>query len=1170
MFVHLHVHSHYSLLDGLAKIDELLNKTKEQGLKSLALTDHGTMYGTIEFYQKAKELGIKPIIGVEAYIARHGHTQKRPKLDISPYHIVLLAKNEIGYRNLLKLTTKAHLEGFYYKPRVDFKLLEKHNEGLIALSACLQGEIPVAILSGQLSKAQEAIKRYQNIFGRENFYLEIQNHPNISKQKTANEAIANLAQKTNTPLVATNDTHYLNADDDKVHDVLMCIQTQRTVTDENRLSMIGTDFSLRDPQDMITSFQDFPQATENTLKIAEQCNLEIKLGESKLPLFPVPGKGTTDDYLRGLCFKGLDRRYKIKDPANPLSKEEKEINERLNYELSVIAKTNFSSYFLIVQDLVNWAKGEGIVVGPGRGSAGGSLVSYLLNITDVDPIKYNLLFERFLNPERISMPDIDLDFADVRRDEVIEYAKNKYGKNKVAQIITFGTMAARAAVRDCGRALGFPYDYCDKIAKLIPMFNTLEEALRAEPELRELYNSDPQAKKLIDYSKKLEGVARHASTHACGTVISPEELDTYIPLQHASQDDQSTITQYEMHAVEDLGLLKMDFLGLKNLTIIQNALRIIDKVKKINIDIQTIPLDDKKAYELFQKGQTTGVFQFESAGMKRYLKQLKPTEFEDLIAMVALFRPGPMDWIPDYIAGKHGKKKAHYIHPKLKPILENTYGVAIYQEQVMQIGRDLAGFTLAEADVLRKAVGKKIKKLLLEQKKKFIDGCVANEINRKTAQAIFTFIEPFAGYGFNRSHAACYAMIAYQTAYLKAKYPTEFMAALLTADQENTDRVAIEITECEQMGLEVLPPDINESFDTFAVVPETKNIRFAFSAIKNLGNNIIEQLIEERKVGGKFANFNDFLKRTSSTGLNKKSLESLAMSGALDQLEERKQVLANMDRILEYIKSTGKANAAGQTDLFGSLGSNSQAAPSLKLEPVEPATKKERLAWEKELLGLYVSENPLEEYKEFLAVSTVPFKDIPQQKSDQTVKVGGVVNKAKKIITKKNQPMLFVELENGLDKIEVIVFPSLLEKNHDIWQEGKIVLVEGKLNDRDGEMKILGDEVREINRELIDKWETVQSMRQASSNRSNEIDFEPEDNQDDSESAASTVVKIKIPANASPALFHQLKEIFTAHQGKQRVILRVPEENGNIKEVKTNYLVDYSEEMAEKLKKQLS
>ncbi|MBU4455147.1 DNA polymerase III subunit alpha, partial [Patescibacteria group bacterium] len=912
-FVHLHVHSHYSLLDGLAKIDDLVNRAKEDGAEALALTDHGVMYGVIEFYQKCKKAGIKPIIGVEAYLAPGSRLDKNTRSDEKNYHLVLLAKNNEGYNNLIKLTSIAHMEGFYYKPRVDWEVLKEHCQGLIAMSACLAGEIPRLIVAGKMDKAKKRISEYQELFGKENFYLELQDHPNLEHQAEVNKKLIQLSKESGAPLVATNDVHYLNKDDDEAQDVLLCLQTKKKKEDRDRMSMVGENYSFRSTGEMTKTFKDTPQAIENTVKIAGECNLEIELGQTHLPSFQVPGGKSADEYLTELCIEGMAKRYgydkeKIIKSYREFAKNEEsgEKNsdgeilrqklERLNYELSVIKKMGFSPYFLIVADFVNWAKNNNIVVGPGRGSAAGSFVSYLAGITNLDPLEYDLLFERFLNPDRISMPDIDLDFADIRRDEVIRYVEEKYGQDHVAQIITFGTMAARAAIRDVGRALDYPYDYCDKLAKMIPMFSKIKQALEIVGELKEIYRTEEAARKIIDYAKRLEGVARHASTHACGVLITKNPLTDYVPLQYASSSDRTIVSQYSLHPVEDLGLLKMDFLGLKNLTIIESAIKIIKNTRGLEINIDKIPLDDKGAYKLLQEGETTGIFQLESSGMKRYLRELKPTEFEDIIAMVSLYRPGPMEWIPNYIAGKQGRKKPQYLHPKLEPILSKTYGVAIYQEQVMQMARALAGFSMAEADVLRKAVGKKIPKLLSEQKEKFIDGCVKNGIASQLAEKIFSFIEPFAGYGFNRSHGACYALIGYQTAYLKANWPTEFMAALLTSDQENIDRIAIEIEECRYMGIEVLPPDINQSFASFTVITsgtvknkivsrdeKANTIRFGLKAVKNIGNNIVDVIINERKKNGPYQDITDFLERVNDKDLNKKSLESLIKCGSFDQ-----------------------------------------------------------------------------------------------------------------------------------------------------------------------------------------------------------------------------------------------------------------------------------------------
>ncbi|HLD27230.1 MAG TPA: DNA polymerase III subunit alpha, partial [Patescibacteria group bacterium] len=854
MFVHLHTHSHYSLLDGLPKIPELVKKAKEFGMPALALTDHGSMYGVIEFYQQCKKQGIKPIIGEEFYLAPNSRFDKKGGLEEKSFHLILLAKNQAGYKNLLKLTSRAHLEGFYYKPRIDWELLTEHHEGLIASTACLQGEVPRAILSGNLAKAEELILKYKSTFGDDNFYLELQHNPNIPDQATVNDQLVEFSKKLNLPLIATNDVHYLNPDDAEAQDILLCIQTKKKQAETDRMTMLGEDFSFTSPEKMKAAFAHLPQALANTLKIAEQCNLEIELGKVLLPYFAVPNGQTADDYLTSLCEQGLKKRYGDSPAA--------EVKERLNYELSVIKKTGFASYFLIVQDFVNWAKNHEIVVGPGRGSAAGSIVAYLSNITNIDPIAFELIFERFLNPDRITMPDIDLDFADTKRDQVIAYVSEKYGEDQVAQIITFGTMAARAAVRDVGRALGISYAYCDRVAKMIPMFTNLDDALTNVTDLKQIYDDDPQAKNLIDFAKKLEGVARHSSTHACGVLITPDRLDNHVPVQHASTDDNSNVSQYSLHPIEDLGLLKMDFLGLKNLTIIETALEIIAKTAGQKINIDEIPPNDARAFQLLKKGQTIGVFQLESSGMKRYLVQLEPTNIEDIIVMISLYRPGPMDFIADYIAGKKGRRAITYLHPKLKPILEKTYGIAVYQEQIMEIARELSGFTYSEADVLRKAVGKKIKSLLDDQEEKMVSGMVKNGVNERVAKKIWEYILPFARYGFNRAHAASYAMISYQTAWLKANYPTQFMAALLTADRENSDRVALEIAECEKMGIAVLPPDVNESYSIFTMVvseetQKTPRIRFGLQAIKNVGEHVTKVIIHERKNRGHFKNLED-------------------------------------------------------------------------------------------------------------------------------------------------------------------------------------------------------------------------------------------------------------------------------------------------------------------------
>ncbi|MDZ7611715.1 MAG: DNA polymerase III subunit alpha [Candidatus Moranbacteria bacterium] len=1079
-FTHLHVHTHYSLLDGLTKIDDLLDKVKEMGMDSVAITDHGVMYGVPEFYEKAVEKGVKPIIGCEFYLNPYGRDKKQSKADDIRHHLILLAKNNQGYKNLLKLSTKAHLEGFYYKPRIDLQILEKYAEGLIGLTACIEGEIPSLIISKNYEQAKKKALEYQRILGEGNFYLELQHLPNLDKQQIANEGLKKLSQETGIPLVATTDSHYVNPEDNEVQDILLCIQTGKKIDDENRLSLKENPLYLKSPEEMAKNFADVPEAVENTFKIAEKCNVEIEFGNTKLPRFEPPEGYSNEEYLREICEQGLKEKY-----GENVTNEHR---ERMEYELDIISRMGFSSYFLIVQDFTRWARKNEIVVGPGRGSAAGSFVSYLAGITNVDPIKYSLLFERFLNPDRVSMPDIDLDFADHRRDEVLEYVRKKYGKDHVAQIITFGTMAARAAIRDAGRVMGVEYNYCDKLSKMVPAFNTLDQALENSRELLEEYNSNANAKKIIDAAHRLEGIARHASVHACGVVITDKPVTEYSPLQYITGKEgaeEGLVTQYSASSkssyVEKIGLLKMDFLGLRNLTIIENALKVIKKTTGDVIDIEKIFLEDQETFKLLQKGHTTGIFQLESSGMKNYLQKLKPSQFEDVIAMVALYRPGPMEWIPDFIDRKHGRKRVEYLHPKLEPILQNTYGVAIYQEQVMQIARDLAGFSLGEADILRKAMGKKIHELIKEQKEKFIQGAKQNGIPDQMAKQIFSFIEPFAGYGFNRSHAACYALIGYQTAFLKARYPAQFMTALLNSDKDDIDRIAIEIEEARIMGIEVLPPDVNESLIEFALIQDSSmseekdkqsQIRFGLEAIKGVGHNIAGRIIEERKKKGPFKDIIDMVERVNDKDLNKKSLEALAMSGALDSVIERNKMLQNVETVLNYAKDYQKNKASGQSSLF-SLGTeeNKIEVPKINLEEVEPTNKAQRLSWERALLGLYVSDHPLKGYQDYFSSKATAIASLSQDKVGQIITVGGIMTKLQKVYTRNNQVMYFATLEDGVGKLEALVFPKTIEKNPDLWQEEKIVLLKGKLSDKDSEYKLLCEEGIEVDSQELAEFE---------------------------------------------------------------------------------------------------
>lgn len=1144
-FVHLHTHSHYSLLDGLSKIDQLIARAKEYGMPALALTDHGVMYGAVEFYQKAKKAGINPIIGMEAYVAPGGMLNKQPKIDNKYYHLVLLAKDFTGYKNLMKLTSKAHLEGFYYKPRIDGELLERHHQGLIALSACLKGEIPQLILAGDLKGAERKVRAYQELFGKDYFYLEVQHHAGIPEQEKANEGLYALGKKTGAGIVATNDVHYLSPSDAEAHDVLICLQTKHKKSDSSRMSYLVDDFSFRSPERMAKDFKDHPEALSRTLEIANQCHLELPLNEIQLPHFSLPDGCTADEYLKKLCYENLAARLP--------KKEIQEGKKRLAYELSVIQKTGYASYFLIVQDVVNWAKQKNIVVGPGRGSAAGSLVAYLTNITNIDPLAYHLLFERFLNPERVSMPDIDLDFADTKRDEIIGYVAQKYGHDRVAQIITFGTMAARVSVRDVGRVLGASYTFCDKLAKLIPMFSSLDQALELVPELKNLYGQDDMAKKIIDMAKKLEGCARHTSTHACGVVITKNPLTEYTPLQYSSSDDKTVVTQYSLHAVEDLGLLKMDFLGLKNLTLIEAAIEIIEKIHGKKIDIERIPLDDHKTFSLLKQGNTTGVFQLESSGMKRYLKMLKPTELEDIIAMVALYRPGPMEFIKDFIDNKHGRKKIKYLDERLKPILEKTHGIAVYQEQIMHIARDIAGFSYAEADVLRKAVGKKIKKLLDEQEEKMVSGMMKNGITKEKAQRIWKFILPFARYGFNRAHAACYAMIAYQTAYLKANYPVEFMAALLTSDQENSDRVAIEIEECKKMGIAVLAPDINESYSTFTVVADTittdsPRIRFGLKAIKNLGAHIVKEIIHERKTNGPFSSLANFLSRIQDKDLNKKSLESLIKSGALNNLGDQGQMLFNLDAMLNYYHVAKKEARAGQTNLFGVMEGKH---PPLHLLPAEKTALAQKLMWEKEFLGLYISDHPINAYLPYLKKTGVlPYNALAGH-AGEIITIVGVITKIQRKFTKNSDPMLFASLEDNTGTIEILVFPKLLYATAALWKEGAVVLIKGRVSDKDGETKILADKARPLD---LEKMKTNMQKKLQQTTQTSFIVKQERDS-----------IILSLPQKTHKALIEKLRLFFSKNPGPLHVHLLVKQGN-TAKKIATNYSISYNEYIDEKLK----
>lgn len=1119
-FVHLHNHTHYSLLDGLSKPKECVQAAKKHGSPAIAITDHGVLYGAVEFYKEAKKEDIKPIIGCEIYVAPQGRLRKEPGTPIN--HLTLLAYSNEGYQNLIQLVTKAHLEGFYYKPRVDHGLLREFHKGLIALSGCVASEVSEATLNDDLDKAFELIKMYQNIFGRENFFMEIMDHPEMKDQVKIRQKALDLAKTSGATLVATNDNHYLLKEHSGSHDILICIQTNRTIQDQNRMRYIGN-YSVRTPEEMEAAFSDCPDSLENTLRIAERCNVEIQFGRNLIPVFDTPDRKSYKEYLRELCIKGLYERYGDNPPP--------EIKERLEYELAVIHKSGFEVYFLIVYDLVFYAKEKGIVVGPGRGSAAGSLVSYCLKITDIDPLQYGLLFERFLNPERVSMPDIDIDFDDERREEVLNYVVQKYGRDRVAQIITFGTMAARAAVRDVGRAMGYPYAEVDRIAKLVPppvqgRHIPLKESIKNDPELKKVYETEPRANALLSNAVALEGTIRQAGTHACAVVFSKEPLTNYTPLQIAPGGETEIITQFSMKPLEDLGLLKMDFLGLRNLTIIKHAVENIEKSRGTCIDIHSAPLDDKKTFDLLTAGETTGVFQLESSGMRHYLKELKPTGINDIIAMVSLYRPGPMPWIPLYIKGKHESEKIKYLHASFESILKETYGVAVYQEQILQLARDFSGFTLGEADILRKAVGKKSPQLLEEQKEKFIEGAVNRGHSRKFAESVFEkVIEPFAAYGFNKSHATCYAFIAYQTAYLKAHFPVEFMAALMTADSDNIDRIVIEVNECETMKIKVLPPSVNESFGSFTAVDDN-TIRFGLSAIKGLGDNAVSAIIQVRE-SGRFRDLEDFAKRVKSEVLNKKSLESLAYSGALDEFGDRKAIAASTEEIVKYARQVQKRSEEGQTDIFGMLQGDSFEAPApLQVRNIAPSTLFERLGFEKEFLGLYVSGHPLHGLQRYLAKKVHSIASLNEDDLGKKLKIGGLVTKFKRILTKTGAYMAYAGIEDLSGRMEVVIFPKTYQQFSSSLGEGQILFFEGRLSKRHDDTQFIADSVQSVSLDSL-----IASAKREG------LYGEPPLNPHKKDTNA--VFVIDIPESAPDKIFADLKNLLNENRGHTKVILNV-------------------------------
>ncbi|HUV46951.1 MAG TPA: DNA polymerase III subunit alpha [Candidatus Bathyarchaeia archaeon] len=1070
-FVHLHVHTEYSLLDGLSKIPELVKKAKDLNMPALAITDHGVMYGVIPFYLECQEQGIKPIIGCEIYMAQRSRFDKQTKIDADQYHLLLLTKNLEGYRNLMKLVTEAHLNGFYYRPRADFELLEKYHQGLICTTACIEGEVPSLLLEGKEEQAKKVSQKLLTIFG-EDFYLEIQVHPRIKKQSQANEKLVVLSRKLGIPLVATNDVHYVDRKDAEAQDALLAVQTKKTIADKNRMTMIDSpDFYLRSAQEMKELFIEQPDALKNSLKIAQKCDLKIPIGRWILPRFPLKKKETAESVLEKLAEKNVKLRF-----PHP----SKQFRERLSYELDVICKKGFATYFLIVQDFVNWAKVQGIRVGPGRGSAAGSLVSYILRITTINPLEHNIPFERFLSPDRPTPPDIDLDFADDRRDEVIAYVTKKYGKGKVAQIITFGTMEARGSIRDIGRVLGMPYSEPDKIAKLIPVGFSIEEAMNSVIELQEFYKQK-EFKKLLDLAKKVEGCSRHASTHAAGVVIADKDLTEYVPLQKESKGER-IITQYDMYALDlnvsekAIGLLKMDFLGLRNLSILQKSIELVSQNTGKKVDISEIPLDDKGVFQLISKGQTVGVFQLESGGMRRVAKNLKPSQFSDITAMVALYRPGPMDLIPEFIKGKENKHKVKYPHPDLIPILEETYGIALYQEQCLQIANLMAGYTMAEADNLRRAIGKKKKAIMNKEKEKFADGAKEKGYSKNVADKVWGYIERFAGYGFNKAHSVSYAMIAYQTAYMKVHYPVEFMTALLTAESVTSsgpikdEKVSRAIEEAKGMNIFILPPEINKSQTWFSIERdphslEGKAIRFGLAAIKNVGEAAIEAILNEKKKR-EFTSLTDFCSKVDNQKVNKKVLESLIQVGAFDAFGKRAALLSGLEKIRQQAYEEQKRKANGQTSFFDNPGDKVTSHMSKdELPEIDEFEKSDLLSLEKSLLGIYLTENPWEKFLvELESQVTHRIYELDQAElGEAKVKIGGVITRIRKILTRRgNNEMAFVTIQDKTGSIELVIFPRIFNLVKDFLNKDRVIIVEGKLDSRDDRVSLIAEKIKEL------------------------------------------------------------------------------------------------------------
>ena len=1222
-FVHLHNHTHYSLLDGLTKVPDLINFCTETGMKAVAVTDHGTMCGLVELYKEAAAANIKPVLGLEAYVAARKLTDKDPAHDKERFHITLLAQNNKGYENLCRMLTIAEIDGTYYKPRIDHDLMEKYNEGIICLSGCASSEISVKLKENDYDGAMELVKWYSSVF-KDRFYLEMQDHGHPDSpthwevQNRINKGLQKIAKETGLPLVVTCDGHYLKHEDRDAHEILLCVGTASNLSDPNRMTLKDFELHVIPPADIIKRWgKDFPDAIRNTRKIAESCNVDLQLGRILIPKFPgIPDGLNEKQYLDQLVFRGLAFRYagKTEEEASKLSVEEcrkaiedadrKDVLERIDYELSVVDRMGYNGYFLIVQDFINWGKRQRIVYGPGRGSAAGSILAYALRITELDPLKYDLLFERFLNPDRISMPDIDTDIQDTRRDEVIQYCTEKYGRGRVSNIVTFGKMMAKNAVRDVARVLEVPYAESDRIAKLVPdpvmgHHVHLSDAIKTVPDLKNEYETNPTAKEVINFASKLEGTIRSHGVHACGVIIAPDDLVKFLPLEVAKKTGSSgemvLAAQFPMSQVEELGLLKMAFLGLSNLSVINNALRMIRKVYGEDIDMYQLPLDDQPTYELLQRAETTGVFQLESAGMKRYLKDLKADHFEDIIAMVALYRPGPMQFIDSFIKRKHGQEPITYLHPGLENALKSTYGIMIYQEQFMQISREWCGFTGGQADTLRKAVGKKKVDLMKKVKPEFIKGAV--EIGGATEEIAETFwsqLLDFANYCFNKSHAACYALIAYWTAYLKAHYPDAFMAALMTSDMRWTDRLAIEMAECKHMGIKVLGPDINESYGDFGIVKDKKTIRFGLSGIKGMGKALVEEeVIPERDRGGPFKSVCDFAKRINSTKFNKKSWEAAIKTGAFDRFNDRSDLLFNLEAIQAYGAKCQKDVAVGQTDLFGAFGAaGAIPEPEIKPAPVK-TSEKEQLLWERDLMGLYLSAHPLDKYDTYFEEQTHPYSLITAENDEKVVTIGGIITNVRTILTKSNTKMAFVKIENKTAEQEIIVFPTTFEQYGGKIVQDNVIKCTGKINakDKNGnptpEVKVLAESIEVISDETLENYVATGArmpapVAAAKNRRYSKVSSESVRRRPTGgKQPVSTVQEPVIPAKPAPDprkkrlfvlvkepdntdLLSEIKKTCDLHPGFQDVIL-VLMEGAEKKPLRMPFKVDAGEELTKPL-----